>query len=200
MAQMRNEEEILGAATRQLNERPTASMAEIAEAIGISRATLHRHYASREALLRVLGERATARWEQSQDAAGIDGAAASGDPARLREALHTMLAAFVTDADEYGFALTDHFLAGLPDLVSWADRLEEREVAFYAACQAAGVLRADLPPRWVSNAVYGFMIAVRESLRNGDVARRDIEKLLITTFLSGAGARPGGSFTPGGTS
>ncbi|MGI5167260.1 TetR/AcrR family transcriptional regulator [Spirillospora sp. CA-253888] len=197
---MRNEEEILGAATRQLNERPTASMAEIAEAIGISRATLHRHYASREALLRVLGERATARWEQSQDAAGIDDAAASGDPARLRAALRAMLAAFVTDADEYGFVLTEHFLADLPDLVSWADRLEEREIAFYTACQAAGVLRADLPPRWVSNTVYGFMIAVRDSLRHGDVARRDIENLLITTFLSGAGARPDGSSTSGGTS
>ncbi|MGK5554408.1 TetR/AcrR family transcriptional regulator [Actinomadura kijaniata] len=192
---MRNEDEILAAATRHLNEEPTASMAEIAGAIGISRATLHRHYASREALVHRLGQRACAGWERSQDEAGIVAATASGDPAALDRALRRLLRAFVVDADEYGFALTDHFLNHLPDLVEWGERLEAREVAFYTACQRAGVLRADLPPRWVSNVVYGLTIAVRESLRHGDVARRDIGELLIGTFLSGAGARPenGGS-------
>ncbi|WP_064744104.1 TetR/AcrR family transcriptional regulator [Actinomadura oligospora] len=184
---MRNTEEILGAATRYLNADPTASMAQLAEAAGVSRATLHRHFASREDLLRALGERATRRWEESQDAAGIDAAAASGDPGRLTAALRTMLTAYVADADDYGFALTDHFVNQVPELVTWNERLEEREIVFYAACQDAGVLRADLPVRWVSNTVYGLMISVRESLRRGDVARRDAPDLLLGTFMTGAG-------------
>ncbi|MEV4256927.1 helix-turn-helix domain-containing protein, partial [Spirillospora sp. NPDC049652] len=61
MGSMRSTEEILGAATRHLNAEPTASMAQLAEAAGVSRATLHRHFASREDLLRALGERAPRR-------------------------------------------------------------------------------------------------------------------------------------------
>lgn len=196
---MRNEDEILGAAIRHLNAEPTASMARLAEAAGVSRATLHRHFATREDLLRALGERATRRWEESQDAAGIDAATASGAPDRLAAALRAMLTAFVVDADDFGFALTDHFVNHVPELVTWSERLEEREIAFYAACQEAGVLRADLPVRWVSNTVYGLLISVRESLRRGDVARRDIDDLLITTFLTGtASARTRGGYTRGG--
>ncbi|RFU40385.1 TetR/AcrR family transcriptional regulator [Actinomadura logoneensis] len=187
---MRSTDEILGAAIRHLNAEPTASMAQLAEAAGVSRATLHRHFASREDLLRALGERATRRWEESQDAAGIDDAAASGDPDRLAAALRAMLTAFVVDADDFGFALTDHFVNRVPELVAWGARLEEREIAFYAACQSAGVLRADLPVRWVSNTVYGLMISVRESLRRGDVAHRDVADLAIDTFLAGAAPLP----------
>ncbi|MCP2336841.1 TetR/AcrR family transcriptional regulator [Actinomadura rupiterrae] len=187
---MRTTDEIIGAAIRCLNAEPTASMARLAEAAGVSRATLHRHFASREDLLRALGERATRRWEESQDAAGIDAAAASGDPGRLAAALRALLTAFVADADDFGFALTDHFVNGIPEIVAWGERLEEREIAFYTACQRAGVLRADLPVRWMSNTVYGLMISVRESLRRGDVARRDVPGLLIDTFLAGAGTAP----------
>ncbi|MQY03990.1 TetR/AcrR family transcriptional regulator [Actinomadura macrotermitis] len=188
-------EQILTAAIRHLNTDPTASMGRIAEAAGVSRATLHRYYATREELLRALGEQAMDRWEQSQRSAGIEAAAASGDPAVLEEALHALMRAFTVDADEHGFALTDHFVNHLPELVRRGEELEEREIVFYAACQRAGVLRADLPARWVSNTVYGLMVTVRDSLRNGDVARRDIERLMITTFLAGTADRPGE--TPG---
>ncbi|MEV5575699.1 helix-turn-helix domain-containing protein [Spirillospora sp. NPDC052269] len=187
MGSMRSTDEIIEAANRHLTADPIASMAQLAEAAGVSRATLHRHFATREDLLRALGEASARRWEESQDAADIDAAAASGDPDRLATALRAMLTAFVVDAGDFGFALTDHFVNHLPELVEWATRLEEREIAFYAACQDAGVLRADLPVRWVSNTVYGLMISVRESLRRGDVARRDVPDLLLGTFMTGAG-------------
>ncbi|WP_344959547.1 helix-turn-helix domain-containing protein [Actinomadura miaoliensis] len=183
-----NSEEIVTAAIRHLNEHPTASMAQLAEAIGVSRATLHRHFASRETLLHALGRRAVDRWERDLEEADADGAAASGDPARVERALRLLLRGYVQEADEHGFALTDHFIGQLPDLAERGARLEEREQALYAAAQAAGLLRADLPVRWIGNAVYGLLVAVRESLRRGDVARRDVEDLLLTTFLRGAGA------------
>ncbi|MDL4772322.1 MULTISPECIES: TetR/AcrR family transcriptional regulator [Thermomonosporaceae] len=185
---MKTDEKILTAATRHLNEDPSASMAEIAEATGVSRATLHRHFASREALLHALGERATSRWERSLRAAGVEAAGSSGDPAAMEAALTAMMRAYVADADEYGFALTDHFINNLPDLMAWTEELVDREVAFYTACQRAGVLRDDVPARWISNIVCGMLIAAREGLRRGDVARRDVERLLLTTFLHGTGA------------
>ena len=48
---MTKRDQILGAAQRLLNVDPAAPRGAIAEAGGISRATLHRHFPTREALL-----------------------------------------------------------------------------------------------------------------------------------------------------
>ncbi|MEU6998473.1 TetR/AcrR family transcriptional regulator [Nonomuraea sp. NPDC046570] len=181
----RGREQIIGAAIHHLNQHPTASMAQLAEAAGVSRATLHRHFTSREDLVIALGRRALERWAEVQEAVGLTEATASADPARIAATLREMLTGLVDTADEHGFALTDHAMAVHPELLRRSDELEEREVAFFEAAQRAGVLRADQPARWVSNTVYGLLIAVRESLRSGDVARRDVPRLLADTFLHG---------------
>lgn len=178
-------DDVLGAALRHLNARPTASMAEIAEAAGISRATLHRHFANRDALIREIGDRSNDRWEQTQDTAGIAEAAASGDPARIRACAETLVRALVADAQEFGFALVDEHLYALPGIADRIRDLFDRELAFWAAAQDAGVLRSDLPPRWIGHAAYGVLVASREALNNGDVAPRDLPDLVLTTFFTG---------------
>ncbi|MFC5751942.1 TetR/AcrR family transcriptional regulator [Actinomadura rugatobispora] len=199
---MADEETILAAATRHLNRDPGASMADLAKAIGISRATLHRHFATRETLLHHIAERALDRWERVQDEAEIDDAAASGDPARVAASLRALLRGFLPLIDEHGFALTVHLVAAylaadVSALEERSERLEEREIALYAAAQRAGVLRADLPARWVSDALFGLLIGLRDGLARGDVAPRDIERLLFTTFFDGVGpqAAPGSEAT-----
>ncbi|MEU7900097.1 TetR/AcrR family transcriptional regulator [Nonomuraea sp. NPDC049152] len=181
-------DQIVTAAIHHLNEHPTASMAELAEAAGVSRATLHRHFSSRDDLLAALGRRALERWQQAQDAVGLTAAAQESDGDRLRDTLRELLTALVEVADEHGFALTDHAMGVNPDLLHRSDELEEREIALFAAAQRAGVLRADLPVRWISNTWYGLLVAVRESLRRGDVARRDVAGLLVDTFFEGTGS------------
>jgi serine phosphatase RsbU (regulator of sigma subunit) len=54
---LRNRERILDAADRILARRPSATMADIAAAAGVSRSTLHRRFASREQLAAALRER-----------------------------------------------------------------------------------------------------------------------------------------------
>jgi AcrR family transcriptional regulator len=183
MIQMKNRDDVLDGALVQFNADPTSSMAQIAEAVGISRATLNRHFTSRDALVRELGLRSVDRWEQSQS--GIEAAGLSGDPEAIAAALDAMIRAFVIDAQDYGFTLTDHVIAVMPDLVSRTEALMDREVAFYTAAQEAGVLRRDLPARWIENLMLGLMVASRESLRRGDIARRDVA---VSTFLAGTGA------------
>lgn len=181
-------EDVLGAALRTLNVTPTASMADLATAAGISRATLHRHFASREALVRELGERSLRRWEQTQEECDIEAAAASGDPDLIRERAVTMLRRLVDDASEFGFTLVDDVLYAIPEIGRRTDELFDREVAFWAAAQDAGVLRAGPPARWVGHAAYGLLVASREALRAGDVAPRDLHDLVVTTFLTGVEA------------
>lgn len=180
-------EQIVTSAIQHLNARPAASMAQIAEAAGVSRATLHRHFASRDELLAVLGTRALDAWEAVQRAVHLREATASADAAVVERTLRALLAGLVEVADEHGFALTDNALVEHPDLLARSDALEEHEIALIGAAQRLGVLRADLPARWVSNTVYGVLIAVRESLRRGDIARRDASRLAVETFMHGTG-------------
>jgi AcrR family transcriptional regulator len=54
---LRNRERILDAAERMLEHRPSASLTEIAKAAGVSRSTLHRRFASRDALVAAVDDR-----------------------------------------------------------------------------------------------------------------------------------------------
>lgn len=184
-----NREEILAAAQRQLNLDPRSSLADVATAAGIGRATLHRHFASRETLLEEIGTRSQDRWEQRLDDFDVEGVAASGDAAAIEAALRGLVAAFVEDADDFGFSLTDSFIAGEPEHVERTERLFAREVALYAAAQEAGVLRGDVSARWLGHAAYGLLVAAREAIRAGDVPRRDVAELVITTYLRGGQSR-----------
>src|SRR5690348_14875162 len=60
---------LLDVAVEVLVADPAASLAEVADAAGIGRTTLHKHYATREDLLRAVGHRAIDRWEQVMAAA-----------------------------------------------------------------------------------------------------------------------------------
>jgi hypothetical protein len=100
--------------------------------------------------------------------------------------LHVLLAGLIEAADEYGFGLADHALAVHPELLRRARELEEREVAFVTAAQRAGLLNTRLPARWVGHVMYGLLVAVRDGLRRGDIARRDVPRLVLDTFLHGA--------------
>ncbi|WP_143219758.1 TetR/AcrR family transcriptional regulator [Actinomadura sp. CNU-125] len=103
---MRVREQIIAAALRRLNVNPAASMAELAEAAGVSRATLHRHFAGRDELVDEIGTRALDRWEDALDATGVDAAAASTDPDVHLATVRALLEVFARLAHEHGWALT----------------------------------------------------------------------------------------------
>ena len=177
--------EVLGAAQRLLNVDPGATMAHVAEAAGVSRATLHRHFDSREALLVELGTRSLGQWEQRLDDADAEGVAASADPERIRAALEALVLGYVEDSYDHAFALTDHVILANAAIIERTQHLADREGVLLAAAQAAGVLRADLPLRWLGHAIYGRLVAGREAVRLGDVARRDVPHLVLSTLLTG---------------
>lgn len=182
-------DDVLAAAQRQLNVDPRSSMADIAAAAGIGRATLHRHFSSRETLLEEIGTRSLDRWATRLDEADVEGVVERGEADEVRRALREVISGFVADSDDFGFALTDQFIAGEPELQVRTDELFEREVALYAAAQRAGVLRDDVSARWLGHAVYGLLVAARDALRHGDVPHRGLDDLVIDTFLEGGQSR-----------
>lgn len=182
---LKSRNDVLDAALVQLNRNSASSMVELAEAMGISRATLNRHFDTRAALIEELAERGLVRWEQAQVAAGI--LDADGRDA-VETAMIALFRRYVVDAHEFGFLLTDNIIEQVPELAVRTDQLVDREAAFFARAQAVGLLRRDLPPRWLAHSAYGVLIAAREALRAGDVAVRGVDQLVITTFLQGVRA------------
>ncbi|WP_322920791.1 TetR/AcrR family transcriptional regulator [Nocardioides renjunii] len=180
-------DDVLRAAQRVLNADPAAPMSAVAEAAGISRATLHRHVDSRESLLVELGTRSLDRWERRLDDVDVEALAAEAAPASLRASLETLVLGYVDDSDAFGFALTDQVILANAELVERTQALAGREAVLFAAAQRAGVLRTDLPLRWLGHAVYGLLVAAREAVRIGDVARRDVGHLVLSSLLTGVG-------------
>lgn len=175
-------------ALRLLNIDPSASMGALAAAAGISRATLHRHFATREDLIGHLGRMSLDSWRDALDEAKIDQAAASSDAAQCSEALDALCGQLIRDVEEYGFTFTEHSLHSDDEITEASEKLQARESAFYAAAQAAGVLRIDLPTTWISHTVFGLLIGLREALRRGDIATSDAQRLLRETLRSGIAA------------
>ena len=186
---MNSRDAILAAAVRRLNTDPRASMADLAAAASVGRATLHRYFSTRDELLHELGTRSMDRWEQSMDEAGVDQASGSGEAARIEACIRDVLSRYLADYDEFGFALTDPYLRAAPDLVARTEALADRETMLLAAGQKAGLLRSDVPAPWLSSAVYGLLVGARDAITGGRVPRRDLDLYVITTFLEGARAR-----------
>jgi AcrR family transcriptional regulator len=195
-----NRDDVLAAAQRTLNVDPSASMSDIAEAAGVSRATVHRHFANREALLVELGTRSLDQWEGRMDAGDLETVAATGDADQLRRLIEELVCGYVEDADTFGFALTDHVILANAELVARTERLAERETGLFVAAQAAGLLSPTLPARWFGHAVYGLLVAGREAVRLGDVAPRDAADLVLGSLLHGiARTHTAGTTTAGTT-
>lgn len=79
-------EQVLRSAAALLTRKSTATMDEVARAAGIGRATLHRHFAGRDALVRALENLGIQEFEAALDSARLDedtseeGCAASSQP------------------------------------------------------------------------------------------------------------------------
>lgn len=181
--------ELLESAGRTLNTRPRATLADIARAAGVSRATLHRHVESRDDLMQQLGALSLALWEESLAAADADATARSGDPAVVRAAIERLVRSQVASVELFGFTLTDSFFEDQPDFFARAERLEEREQALWSAAQRAGVLRGDVSPAWLSSCLFGLLVAARDALRRGEIGMRAAENLVLTSFFEGSAAR-----------
>lgn len=183
-------EHVLVVAQQQLNLDAGASMAALATAAGVSRATMHRHFDSRDALLVELGTRSLDRWEQRMDGVGLERVVTTADPDEVVAVLRELVLGYVADSDDFGFALTDHVILANDELVERTERLADREATLFAAAQAAGVLVRGLPPRWFGHVTYGLLVAGREAVRVGDVARRDVPDLVLSALLTGITPHP----------
>jgi AcrR family transcriptional regulator len=137
----RNRKSLLEAAADALAENPGASMAEVAQAARLTRATLYRHFSNRQSLLEAMRAEALIRATH----AIVGSRLAEGT---ALEALHRVVEALIGEGRRFRALLVegvDQDPAFLRERMAVFDPLND----VVRRGQDAGLIRADLPPRWV---------------------------------------------------
>ncbi|MGW2644544.1 TetR/AcrR family transcriptional regulator [Streptomyces sp. NPDC001393] len=172
-------DQVLRSAAALLTRKSTATMDEVAKAAGISRATLHRHFAGRDALVRALEALGIEECEAAVDRARLDEGPASEAVRRLVREIQPAagLLAFL-----YG---ESQLWEGDRQNEGWL-RLDARIGAVFQRGQQAGEFRIDLTPVWLTEALYGLTASCAWAALDGRVAARDFPTMVAELLLGGA--------------
>jgi TetR/AcrR family transcriptional repressor of mexCD-oprJ operon len=172
-------EAVLEAATRAYAHNPRASTREVAAAAGISRATLHRLFPSRDALIEELGLLAVIRINEAYAASRLEEGPALQALQRLVDTLMPVVHQFAYLAGEWQLQQSERLMAADRDLQGQTERLLRRG-------QEEGSLRSDLPIAWMAHSLGGLLLAAEEAVRMGYIAPRETARLVLHSFLGGA--------------
>ena len=175
---------VAAAAARHLALAPAASMQDLAQAAGVSRATLFRRFPSRAALVAELCQAAAHAYVRA-----VEGAATEKGPPV--QAMARVIAALGRLAPVVGLLglqpLDEHVEAAL---LTQTAHTEDKVRQLVRRGQETGHFRVDVDPEWVLTMLTWLMVGAADSVRLGrltsDAAQRHLEST-ITSAL----ARPG---------
>lgn len=172
-------DQVLRDAAALLSRKSTATMDEVARAAGIGRATLHRHFAGRDALVRALEELGIREFEVAFDNARLDEGTAV-------EALRRLVAEAESNAGLLAFLVTENQLFEGDEVNEGWARLDARVTALFRRGQEEGDIRIDLSPAWLTEALYGLIGSCAWAVMDGRVAAKDFQYMIIELLLGGA--------------
>jgi len=177
----RNLHRIVEVAARMIGDDPHVGMAAVAEAADVSRATVYRHFPTREALIDAIRTQALAAGEQAIVDCRLDEGSAV-------EALRRLVDTWLEIAQRYGFAqLVSHPGGGLGE----KDRAHRRKafgeplVALFTRGQAAGEFSTAVTPEWATRMFGATVIAGARAVDDGVLARADAADTVFHTLTQG---------------
>jgi AcrR family transcriptional regulator len=174
---------LLDVAAEVLVADPAASLAQVAEAAGIGRTTLHKHYATRDDLIHAVGHRVLGLWEQA--VAEITG---TDDPdGGLRAAAEAMIPIGPQLAFLWRTPAFDHD----QDIEARWRAVEDSTLAILKRAQDRGEIAAAVPDWWLLSTFYSVIYVAAESVQSGRLAPLDAPGLALSTFLHGIGTAHG---------
>lgn len=159
----RNLEAIVSSAGEMLATNPRVSMQEIAAAAGLHRATVHRHFASRDDLVRAV-------LEQSHDEAdaAVEQVLREGEHLAADERLERVVDVLLEVGDRWR---TYRFAPGLAPSVRRRGALESPLQGLMTRSQAEGAVRTDVPADELTTALGGLVSAALPRIAEGSFTR-----------------------------
>jgi AcrR family transcriptional regulator len=174
----RNLHRIVEVAGRLLAEHPQLSMADVATAAGVSRATVYRHFATREALIDAIRRQAVEQGEEGVRLCRLDEGPAA-------DALGRAAVQWLDIARRYSFAQ----LAGQPG--SDDERATQRRIfrepltRLIERGQAAGEFSAQHSPAWAVQVFGALLLAAVRAVQDGTLPEDEAAGALLDTLLKG---------------
>jgi AcrR family transcriptional regulator len=170
---------ILDAAVRVLAHNRGAGMAEVAAAAGVARATLYRHFPSRDELV------ATIRTQAFDDFEATVANARLGQGPPL-EAVRRLIEAIIEVGDHYLFLLgeTPGETKGDPRMKR-IERMRKPVLALVERGQGSGELSSKLPAKWATRMLAGLIGEALRAIAQGEMKLGEAEEIVYRTFLSG---------------
>ncbi|WP_254898128.1 TetR/AcrR family transcriptional regulator [Kitasatospora sp. NA04385] len=170
---------VLEAAVGILSRRPTAHLDEIARAAGISRATLHRIFPGREALILEVGALGLRRFSTALDTARVE-------EGNAEAALRRLVDAVVPDAALCAFLAGENQLYDHEEINDLWELQDARVRALFLRGQQEGVFRVELSAAWLSEAFFDLVAGIGWAVQEGRLAPRESAFSLAELFLGGA--------------
>jgi TetR/AcrR family transcriptional regulator, mexCD-oprJ operon repressor len=175
-------EQVLRTAAAVLSRKATATMDEVARAAGIGRATLHRHFAGRDALVRALEDLGLAEFDAAIEAARLGEGSAP-------DALRRLVTETESSAGLLAFLFTENQLfEGETVNEGWA-RQDARVAALFQRGQEEGDFRIDLTAAWLTEVLYGLVGSGAWAVQSGRVAAKDYQFMIAELILGGCTRR-----------
>ena len=170
---------IIEAAFSVFSKNPSAALADVAERAGVGRATLHRHFASRDDLMRALSTIAIMEMDDAVEEACAD-ATSYSEVARLA------LQALIPLGDRHGFLALEGD-SDDPELQA-AYAKEQRETAeMVDAAKGEGLFDTSVATAWIVQAFDHLMYAGWESVKAGETTQDQAASLAWRTLIHGLG-------------
>lgn len=178
---------VLEVAAEVLVTRPTATLADVARAAGIGRTTLHKQYATREDLLVAVAHRSLDLLHDAVAAAALP--ADVSDPELVAGNLEQLVTSFVPLGPELVFLLRQPSLDDEPEVTARLHALDPPLTELVRHGQRLGLLRTDMPQRWLVATLFAQTYVAWEGVADGWLAPRDAPELVTRTLLDGVGGR-----------
>ena len=170
---------IIEAAFAVFSKNPSAALADIASRAGVGRATLHRHFASREDLMRELAKIASKEMEVAIEAACAD-ATSYSDVARRS------LQALIPLGDRHGFLALEPF-SDDPEMQAAYAKEQQETADMVDAAKGEGLFDPSVPTSWIVQAFDHLMYAGWESVHAGETTHDQAAALAWRTLIHGLG-------------
>ncbi len=169
---------ILETATELLSIKPTSTLQEIADYSRVGIATLHRHFASRDALLDELAMNAVQLVDEALASVNLDDRDAVSS-------LNNLLNILIPLGNKISFLGAATYTNSNPQVIQEEERLQQPVLNAIKKWQQIGQLRNDMPAKWIMAVLYDLLFICWQEIQAGNIARNDAAGYLLTTILHG---------------
>jgi AcrR family transcriptional regulator len=174
----RTRDAILGAAAGVLGRDYHATLAQIADAAGVGRTTLHRYFSDREALLNAAVADSIKAIDQSVKEAAID-------QGHALEAMRRLVTAMVAVGDRLVFLFGDPRVLEGHNTARTAPPPYDPVIALIKRGQNDGVFDRAVTPEWIQRVLWSLVYTGYKDAEACGLSKHGIVSTVIRTFENG---------------